>query len=121
MAQRMKTRPPGRPRSLVKYTPTACFINRRTYPYVSFARRDLPQVAWTHNGCLCNEVIALQYRHQVETPPVKGEISLEHFDRLLKDNPVQLHPLKRWQVINTYEGQWKQKYIAAKEKLDLFG
>jgi len=78
-------------------------------------------VAWTHNGCLCNEVIALQYRHQVETPPVKGEISLEHFDRLLKDNPVQLHPLKRWQVINTYEGQWKQKYIAAKEKLDLFG
>lgn len=121
MAQRMGPAPKPRPGSWIKYPAVPCVINRATYPHVSFARWDLPQVAWTHNGCLCNEVIALRYRHQVATPEVKGDIDDKYFKRLLKDNPVGLHPMTKWGVIQTYEGAWRSKYIAAKEKLDLHG
>jgi len=121
MAQRMGQSPPARPKSWVKYPQVPCHINRRTYPHVSFARWDLAQVAWTHNGCLCNEIVALKFRHQVATPPVVSTIDDQFFNKLLKDNPVELYPMKRWGVISTYQGAWKQKYIAAKEKLDLFG
>lgn len=121
MAHRMGPPPPGRPKSWVKFTPTTCKINRRTYPHVSFTSQRFQQVAWTHNGCLCNEIIALQYRHQVATPPVLDEIDKNIFLELLKNNPIQLHPWKKWRVINTYQGAWKHKYMAAKEKLDNFG
>lgn len=113
--------PAPRPQSTIKYLQRPCVINRHTFPHVSFVGQHVPQVAWTHNGCLCNEVVALQYRHQVATPPVTRDIDCSFFDKLLKDNPVQLEPMTRWQVIGTYHGPWRQKYIKAKEKLDLFG
>lgn len=92
---------------------TPCKINRWTYPVFT---STCSSVIWTHNGCLCNQIIALQYRHQIETPKCA---SLEEFNSIQqKLKPTEL--LQPWTfdaVCNTYTGAWRTKYLKAKKSL----
>jgi len=118
MEGRMGVRPEPRPGSWVKCPRESCVINRWTYPYASY-QIEGPKVAWTHNNCLCNQLIALQYRHQVATPVVEwlDEAALSRiFDRLRADNPVSLVPWKRHKVVNGYSGPWRAKYFEAQQE-----
>lgn len=63
--------PPGSPRpgSWVKIPHVPCKINRKTYPHATYGFEG-SKLSWTHNGCACNQVLALTHRHQVATPPI---------------------------------------------------
>lgn len=103
----------SRPKSWIKYDPVSCSVNRYTYVHASY---KLPgnKVAWTHNNCLCNQYIALKYRHQVKTP----NFLLKQIDstclKELSDN-VQLHPFSRTKVVYSYMGRWRTKYMYAQQ------
>lgn len=83
-------------------------------------------ITWTHNGCLCNQIIALTHRHQVATPipeyftlhPRQNEIEfspLSVFAKYLVKPQEVLLPWKRHRVVNSYQGKWRKKYFDAWE------
>lgn len=113
MADYHLPRPPPRIKSWIKAPAINCKINRYTYPIM---RSNLGSVIWTHNGCLCNQVIALTHRHQIETPVCQD---LDEFEPLIDElvKGVKLEPWTYQQVIDGYIGQWKQKYKSARASL----
>jgi hypothetical protein len=114
--------PEPRSKSWIKPGIYDCEINRATYPYAKYSIPG-PCVAWTHNGCKCNQYVALAYRHQVATPQptFNYDSILEIFDRLLAKNPVVLVPYKRHKVVNGYSGSWRAKYFEAQQKYHEIG
>lgn len=121
MAGRVGPRPEARAKSFIKLPRLReCKITRRTYPYASF-NLDHTHLAWTHNGCLCNDLVALTHRHQVDTPPVDLPLSdVDVFLNRLRLG-VSLLPMKRWKVVRGYHGQWRAKYQAAHKERDETG
>lgn len=114
MQGRMGKLPLQRPRSSVTLPLLReCRLTRATYPYAQFSL-DQPHLAWTHNGCVCNDYIALRYRHQVYTPEIDKKENLDKPRGVLwKLLPVKLTPMKRWKVVRSYHGQWRAKYAQA--------
>lgn len=93
-----------------------CQIVRNTYCYVG-DKVDIAKTVYTHNGCACNEVLALKFRHQVRTPPFYGDIeeleeNLDYIRR--KVGGPESQTLKtRLEVVNNYCGRWKKRYYDA--------
>lgn len=114
MLGRISKVPVQRSGSWIKWDAVECVINRRTYCYAS---SNLPgmKTVWTHNGCICNQYMALRYRHQVETQvPNFDESQIDMiFKDLLHKNSVELLPWKRHAVVNSYAGSYKRKYMEA--------
>lgn len=114
MIDRVGPRPPSRPHSTIKLPPLReCKLTRATYPY-AFFNLEQPHLAWTHNGCWCNDYVSLAYRHQIATIPIHRleflTIPRKIMARLL---PTRLTPMKRWKVVRSYHGQWRAKYAQA--------
>jgi hypothetical protein len=104
----------SRPKSWIRYDPVDCVINRFTYVH---ATNKLPgnKVSWTHNNCLCNQYIALKFRHQVETPEMLiKKIDMEPLLQISKG--VQLAPIGRTKVVYSYMGRWRAKYQYAQQE-----
>lgn len=114
MFGRISNAPVQRSGSWIKWDSVDCVVNRYTYCHL---KMNLPgnKTVWTHNGCICNQYMALRYRHQVEThPPDFNESQVEEvFSRLLRYNPIELLPWKRHAVVNSYAGSYKRKYLEA--------
>lgn len=122
MLGRILVRPESRAKSWIKYQPQICEVNRRTYCHV---QSNLPgdKLVWTHNGCICNQYIALAYRHQVATPvPNFDESQIKDiFEDLFLKNRVVLRPAKRWKVVNGYSGPYRRKYMEAHKEYHRVG
>jgi len=97
------------------------------YPYATLERAGISVLTFTHNGCLCNEILALQFRHQMSTPPVShGALPLlrQALDRLLEMRRPDGMPLERvtlrtrQQVVNSYKGRHRIKYFRAMVELN---
>lgn len=113
MRGRVGVRPPPRLKSKILLPRLQeCKLTRRTYPYASFSL-DYSHLAWTHNGCLCNDVIALTHRHQVDTPPVPIPLTDAQIFLDQLGSGVVLSPMKRWKVVRSYHGAWRAKYQTA--------
>lgn len=122
MVGRMGAAPPPRPNSQITLPELReCKISRYTYPY-AFFNLEQPHIAWTHNGCWCNDYIALRYRHQVATPCLDKDEHLHqprtHLWQLLGP---KLQPMKRWKVVRSYRGPWRAKYAQAQLERDETG
>jgi len=117
MLPRMGSVPLPRPKSWIKPGVFECAVNRATYSHAKYSIPG-PCVAWTHNGCKCNQYVALAHRHQVATPTPSFDTSemLDIFDKLLKLNPISLTPDKRHKVVNSYSGPWRAKYFDAQQR-----
>lgn len=111
--------------SWVKHPPLNCSTNRFTYCYSTNALTK-HMITWTHNGCLCNQIIALTHRHQVATPiplhttlyPMNSEIEFSPiavFTKYLTPPLDHLLPWKRHKVVNSYQGRWRKKYFDAQQ------
>jgi len=122
MFGRICTKPGQRDKSWIKYTPVECQINRMTRPTVSLAL-PLEHMVWTHNGCSCNQYMALRYRHQVKTPQPEFDQSavVEIYHRLLQQLQEHLQPFSRGKVVSTYEGAWRAKYFQAQQTYHSIG
>jgi len=125
----MSKSPVPRCKSWIKWRPTQCIVNRQTFPHATNGLSG-PCVSWTHNGCLCNQYVALAYRHQVATPsivrhPLNRDCRdlnvMRHFHELLRDNYVFLIPWKRSKVVNSYKGPWRAKYFQAQQDFHRVG
>lgn len=113
MRGRVQGNPQPRPQSWVRHKEQPCIINRWTHPHVSTNLKDYQRAVWTHNGCACNQLVALKYRHQLATPPMTVEPDFTIYDRF---RPIEfLQPLTRPQVISNYSGAWRKKYQRAYE------
>lgn len=79
---------------------------------------EAAHLAWTHNGCVCNDEIALTHRHQVATRPVTRDMTpvLDILARLRPPGTEKLQPWKRWKVVRSYKGQWHAKYLHAHQE-----
>lgn len=91
-----------------------CVINRATYCYVK-QPDSLMSVVYTHNGCHCNEVAALKFRHQVATPPFQWDLKpfIEALDFLYKRLDGRYKLKSRAEVVNQYSGRWHRRYFSA--------
>ena len=88
-----------------------CEIVRWTYVYHSFVKYT-GMITYTHNSCHCNEVIALRYRHQVDTPACIYDVDvMKVWLEKLGVGKVDLK--SRSQVVNSYAGRWRRRYYAA--------
>lgn len=116
--------------SWIKIPPYSCEVNRQTYCY-STNKLTGNVITWTHNGCVCNQIVALRYRHQVASPiPDIDFMQSRHNSSLNPYNvfrkylctlkPV-LTPWKRHKVVNSYEGKWRAKYFKAQETYHFTG
>jgi len=112
-----------RSKSWVRFDSTfpygACKINRSTFSFAG-PIEDGSNLCYTHNGCACNEVIALLHRHQVSTPPCVADTDdLKRHFKVFYDqigrNSIYLHT--REDVVNKYEGRWKRRYEQARISL----
>lgn len=119
--------PEGRARSWVRVPVDAsCKLNRATYPHAIVAHEGINFV-WTTNGCICNDFIAIRYRHQVATPRVNFDVGAvaETMGRLALglhlNRVVSLSPWKRWKVVRSYAGPWRLKYLTALKHYEDFG
>nr|WRQ65180.1 hypothetical protein [Tolivirales sp.] len=101
MAGRLPSRPAPRPKSWVKYELATCVTNRYTYPHATF-RTPGSNCVWTHNGCQCNQVLALTHRHQVATPPMIETIDFADIKAMIPKETLQ--PYSRAEVIACYSG-----------------
>nr|WRQ65481.1 RNA-dependent RNA polymerase [Tolivirales sp.] len=110
MAGRLPSRPAPRPKSWVKYELATCVTNRYTYPHATF-RTPGSNCVWTHNGCQCNQVLALTHRHQVATPPMIETIDFADIKAMIPKETLQ--PYSRAEVIACYSGLWRTKYQRA--------
>jgi len=101
-------------------------FKNRMYPYVKMNRGDLP-LTYTHNGCWCNELLALKFRHQMDTPKVDKDVQ-HHIDVALDSLFEHVMPngeklrrdyiLKsRQQVVNQYSGRYRRRYAKAMTEL----
>jgi len=110
MVKYVDKKPEPRPRSWVKYDEKPCVVNRWTYPHATFNFSETPCV-WTHNGCQCNQIIALQYRHQIATPEMTRDINENLITKTFAFPNLQ--PYTRPEVIRDYNGAWRTKYQMA--------
>lgn len=97
------------------------------YPYAVVTNGNMDILTFTHNGCLCNEIIALRFRHQMDTPPVSLSVIpllRRALDGLLSCNRPDGTPIEpvflrsRQQVVNTYRGRHRIKYFRAMVELN---
>lgn len=74
-------------------------------------------VVWTHKSCVCNELVALKQRHQVDdgARPEKGVCSL--IVQALKPYRVRVYPDSFEQVIDRYSGGKRAIAVRAYESL----
>lgn len=58
---------PSLPRSSYNAPVCACQCKRVTSKLFDFVPNIIPSVVWTHKACVCNEIVALNHRHQLFT------------------------------------------------------
>lgn len=95
-----------------------CRINKFTYCYVGSKLPDVDLV-YTHNSCLCNDEMALKFRHQVKTPRVVRPVEnlykhFKHFEKLFESVTL----LTTREVVANYNGRWRRRYDNARRSLD---
>jgi len=102
---------------------SACDDKRASYKVFDYDREDLNQsVVWTHKACVCNELVALRERHQLDTGLryTAGEtLVYDNFMQLVSRNGG-LPTLKRntfSQVISHYTGAKRKEYERGAESL----
>jgi len=97
-----------------------CNCKRSTTKVVQIGAVDTP--VFTHKGCVCNEVAALEARHQLAAPPMlpirKQELN-DIADNITRDITSQgeLEPVSYKEVISAYSGPKRKAYERALESL----
>nr|WRQ65252.1 RNA-dependent RNA polymerase [Tolivirales sp.] len=122
MTRFLKTPPEPRPGSYIKYTPKPCVLNRHTFPHLDSKFNNY--AVYTHNGCSCNQYLALRFRHQVKSPVCAdldpGLVKLFHtMDPKINLNHTKLTPWTKTDVVRSYAGKWRQKYARAHEQVKI--
>lgn len=116
----------GRDGSYIRFTDAFpmgnCKINRASYCYVGNKMLEA-SIAYTHNGCGCNEYLALKHRHQMQTLAftMDPDIMLQHLNTLIGESRLQAQSftlLSRHEVVNSYVGRWKRRYLRAMLSLE---
>jgi len=98
-----------------------CTVTEKSYNYVGEIK-DLNQITYTNNNCVCNAYLALTLRHQANTPPL-NLMFIKRFERelfkFLDDNKnlVIDNLLTREEVVNGYRGRWFMRYNKARLEL----
>lgn len=101
-----------------------CRCNRATYKLFDYSLEHLNEsVVWTHRGCVCNELVALRERHQLDTgarySAASNAVSV-NIEELVIANAGRFPELKRNTfsvVISHYSGGKRAEYERARESL----
>lgn len=71
---------------------------------------------WTHKGCVCNELVALKQRHQLDTG--MRYTSTRNLAKYLRPLLTRLFPVSEDTVINHSAGNKRKLLISAKKSLE---
>lgn len=104
------------PGSSINVRESVCTCKRKTTKLFNYGDEDLNNsFVWTHKGCVCNEVVALKQRHQLDTGVrYDSEVDLAKY---LKPLVKTLAPTTEDHIILRCAGGKRKLLISAKESL----
>lgn len=77
-------------------------------------------VVWTHKACVCNELVALKLRHQVDDG-LRESIPMHNISKPLEKMLGRVRPWSREAICDLYRGTKRRDMDAAKASLEIEG
>lgn len=96
-----------------------CKDTRETTKLFQYSLRSLNHtVVHTHKGCVCNEKVALQQRHQVDDGARADPVECQRLKRVLKRHITRVIPASRQGIVNHYTGTKRREMEVAAASLE---
>lgn len=96
-----------------------CNCKRQTYKLFNYSDAELnTTLVYTHKGCLCNEVVGLRERHQIDTG-IKYTSGLNLFKHL-KPLSTRLVPSSYDHIIKRASGDKRKLLLSAQKSLESY-
>lgn len=113
-----QTEHPVLPGSKVSIRNDGCASKRQTTKLFDYSPPLIESIVWTHKCCICNEVVALRQRHQVDDG--SRYTSTLNLKELLAERVCRLYTVSEDVIISRASGGKRRLLEEAKASLELY-